>query len=248
MLTFILIHGALLASDAWMPVQSYLQNHGYNVVTVDVPGRSEDNIAPQDVTLTLAAEKICKVAKLQGRRVILVGHSQSGAVITQAQSLCSQQIAGLVYVAAVVPANGEKPFDLLSEQDGANFDKVAVRQDQQGIYKINYQGPIKEMFMQDASDTQAQHAIHNMVSEPIRIGDYALQYDELVFAVVPKFYIKTRFDLIISPETQNKYLARTQFRKVYELNTGHSPFVSQAKVLGRQLSEIYDVLAGTYKR
>ena len=40
--TLILVHGALFTSSVWIAVQSYLQNHGYNVVTLDVPGRAGD--------------------------------------------------------------------------------------------------------------------------------------------------------------------------------------------------------------
>src|SRR5437763_179903 len=76
--TFVLVHGALLTSNSWIAVQSQLQNAGYNVVTVDVPGRAEDGVKPDQVTLDKAAEKVCKVASLQVNSVVLVGHSQGG--------------------------------------------------------------------------------------------------------------------------------------------------------------------------
>ena len=42
--TLVLVHGALLTSKAWSSVQSYLQTKGYNVVTLDVPGRADDEV------------------------------------------------------------------------------------------------------------------------------------------------------------------------------------------------------------
>ena len=56
MLTLVLVHGALLTSSAWMPVQNYLQNHGYNVVTLDVPGRAEDDVPAKAVSLEMSAD------------------------------------------------------------------------------------------------------------------------------------------------------------------------------------------------
>jgi pimeloyl-ACP methyl ester carboxylesterase len=39
MTTFVLVHGALFTSTGWAKTQNALQNEGYNVVTLDVPGR-----------------------------------------------------------------------------------------------------------------------------------------------------------------------------------------------------------------
>src|ERR1700733_11397546 len=124
--TIVLVHGALLTSSAWMPVQSYLQNHNINVVTIDLPGRAEDNIPAKEVTLKMASEKVCKVVAMQTGPVVVAGHSQGGAVITQAVDQCGSRFSALVYIAAVVPHSGEKPFDLTSENDNDNFGRVTT--------------------------------------------------------------------------------------------------------------------------
>ena len=94
---------------------------------------------------------------------------RGGAVITQAINQCGSRVQGLVYVAAVVPLNDETPFQS-SNQDNANFDKCATLDTQNNIFQINFNGPIREMFMADASPIQAGQAIHNMVPEPDKIG------------------------------------------------------------------------------
>jgi pimeloyl-ACP methyl ester carboxylesterase len=237
--TFILVHGALLTSSVWAPVQSYLQNNGHNVVTIDTPGRVGDGVAPSDATLSAATAKICKVAELQHRGVILVGHSQAGAVITQAVDKCASKILALVYVAAVVPESGEKAFDLLSEQDNRNFDLAAPLDEKNGVSIPNLNSPIKKLFIgDDVSDIDANRAVANMVPESIALGNEYLHYNYFVFKDMPKFYIKTSKDQIVSPETQNKYIERTQFRGVYTLETGHSPFVTQPKQLANILEKI----------
>ena len=236
--TFILVHGALFTSSVWIGVQSYLQNNGYNVVTLDVPGRADDGIDPNNVTLSLAANKVCKVVEMQQSPVILLGHSQGGAIITQAVDQCGSRINGLVYVAAVVPLNGETAFQDLSNQDNANFDKCATFDAKANVVQINYNGPIKEMFMADATSIQSEQAIHNMVPEPANIGNETLHYDKHVFDSIPKFYIETQNDKIISLETQKKIEAKIKLNKIYSMQTSHSPFLSQPKLLGMYLIEI----------
>jgi len=194
--TIVLVHGVLLTSSAWIPVQSYLQNRNINVVTIDVPERAHDHIKSKDASLMLAAEKVCKVVNMQTGPVIVAGHSQGGAVITEASGLCGSRINALVYIAAVVPKNGE----------------------------------------------------NDMVAESFRLGDEALQYNQSIFNSIPKFYIKTTQDKIISPATQDKYIAREHFQKIYSLNSSHTPFVSQPHKLGRNLDEIAHYIGESAKQ
>ncbi|STX29183.1 acetoin dehydrogenase E2 subunit dihydrolipoyllysine-residue acetyltransferase [Legionella beliardensis] len=238
--TLLLVHGALLTSGIWAPVQSYLQNHHYNVVTVDIPGRAEDDISAKEATLYQAAKKVCDVARMQYGPVILVGHSQGGAVINQAINECETKIKALIYVAAVVPLNGEKPYQLLSEEDNEHFDSCTQLDEKSGLYKINYNGPLKEMFMADASLEQVQHATANMVPEPIIIGENLLHFPEDTFEKIPKFYIETTEDKIISPKTQQRMRSRIHFIHSYSLQSSHSPFISKSKQLSRLLMGIAD--------
>lgn len=241
--TIMLVHGALLTSSVWAPVQSTLQNKNFNVITVDTPGRVKDGIKPSEATLQAATTKICNVIKLQHARVLLVGHSQAGAIITQATQECPQKIAGLVYVAAVMPLSGEKTFDLLSEQDNHNFDISAPLDEKNGLAVPNPHSAIKELFIGDGvNNDEATLAVANMVPEPIALGNDNLHYDTAVFNHIPKFYIKTTKDKIISPETQYKYIQRQQLTHIYTLETGHSPFITQPTELAEFLVKIDNAL------
>ena len=236
--TMILVHGALFTSSVWLPVQTYLQNKGYNVVTVDTPGRLHDGVSAQNATLHAAVEKVCQVANLQAEPVILVGHNQAGAIITQAIANCGPQIQGLVYIAAVVPWPGEKPFDLLSDQDNKNFDKAAPLDHTTGLSIPDYQAPIQDLLMADASTKDAQHAIMNMVPEPIIFAYDTLDYNLMAFNQIPKFYIKTMNDVMISPSSQDIFINRQAMNQIKTLLTSHCPFISQPTILGDILSDI----------
>jgi len=236
--TVILVHGALLTSSIWEPVQSDLQNDGFNVVTIDAPGRAKDEIDPNSATLTAAVTKLCKVINAQNNSVLLIAHSQAGAIITEATHACGEKIKGLVYVAAVVPFPNETVFSLLSEDDNHNFDLAAPIDNDLGLSIPNPKGPLKELFIGNVSDEDANHAINNMVPEPIIFGESLLYYDLNKFKMIPKFYIKTLQDKIISPETQNKYINRINFLTIYTIDSGHSPFVTHPHLLAKDIEEI----------
>lgn len=238
--TMILVHGALFTSSVWLPVQTYLQTKGYNVVTVNTPGRLHDGVSAENATLNAAVDKLCQVANMQSEPVILVGHNQAGAIITQATAHCGPQIKGLVYIAAVVPWPGEKPFDLLSDQDNKNFDQAAPLDNATGLSIPDAQAPIHQLMMADANSEDAQHAISNMVPEPIIFAYDTLDYNLMAFNQIPKFYIKTLNDVMIAPASQDIFIRRQTMNQVHTLPTGHCPFVSQPEPLGDLLANITD--------
>ncbi|MCR9191130.1 MAG: alpha/beta fold hydrolase [Gammaproteobacteria bacterium] len=239
--TMILLHGALFTSDVWLPVQTHLQNDGYNVITVDTPGRLYDGVKPKDATLTAAVTKLCKVVDIQPEPVLLVGHNQAGAIITQAIAHCGKNIKGLVYLAAVVPWPGEQPFDVLNDQDNCNFDLAAPLDNKSGLSIPGSFSMIKSLFMPDADDNQAKNAVRNMVAEPIIFAYEALQYDMTAFKAMPKYYIKTTKDLIVSPESQEAFLKRQEMTRVFTLESSHTPFISQPEKLAQLFAEINDL-------
>lgn len=236
--TLILVHGALFTSTVWAPVQTILQTKGYNVITLDTPGRMNDGVAPQEATLSAAVEKLCRVIDLQSEPVILVGHNQAGAIMTQATAQCGARMRSLVYLAAVLPLSGERPFDMLSDQDNHNFDRCAPLDLKTGLSEPDMTAPIKALLMADAEDSAAQHAIRNMVSESITMAYDTLNYNQIQFEHIPKYYIKTTQDLMISPESQDKFIARQTLKRVFLLNTGHAPFISQPQALASILMDI----------
>jgi len=98
--TIVLIHGAFVDSSIWRPVYDHLAREGDTVLAPQNPLRG----LPYDVSYTESL-----IDQIDGP-VVLVGHSYGGAVITVAGS--SDKVAGLVYVAGVVPDEGESVNDL----------------------------------------------------------------------------------------------------------------------------------------
>ena len=99
----VLVHGGFVDGSGWEAVYRLLRNDGYNVSIVQNPTIS----LADDVAVTRRA-----IASQSGP-VILVGHSYGGVVITEAGT--DSQVAGLVYIAAFAPDQGESVATLIKD-------------------------------------------------------------------------------------------------------------------------------------
>ena len=91
----VLVHGAFADGSGWRNVYEELTSRGYRVSIVQNPLTS----FADDVAATK------RVLDKQDGPAILVGHSWGGTVITEAGT--HDNVAGLVYVAALIPDAGE---------------------------------------------------------------------------------------------------------------------------------------------
>jgi pimeloyl-ACP methyl ester carboxylesterase len=87
----VLVHGAFADGSSWAKVIPLLEAKGLHVTAVQNPLSS----LADDVAVTK------RVIAMQEGPVILVGHSWAGMVISEAGN--DPKVAGLVYVAAIVP-------------------------------------------------------------------------------------------------------------------------------------------------
>ena len=95
-ITVVLVHGAFADASSWTGVIELLQQRGHTVVAPPNPLRG----------LTADSAYIASVLDQIEGRVLLVGHSYGGAVITNAAA-AADNVLGLVYVAAFAPDEGE---------------------------------------------------------------------------------------------------------------------------------------------
>lgn len=98
----LLVHGAFADGSGWLGVYKVLKSNGYKVTVVQNPTTS----LADDVAATRRA-----IALAEGK-VILVGHSYGGVVITEAGT--DPKVAGLVYIAAFAPDRGESVAKLIA--------------------------------------------------------------------------------------------------------------------------------------
>jgi pimeloyl-ACP methyl ester carboxylesterase len=108
----VLEHGAWADASSWDGVIADLQGAGFAVY------------APPDPLRSLLSDSAYLHAfltgnpALQGKPVVLVGHSYGGAVITNA-AVGDPEVKALVYVDAFIPAQGQTVEDLLAKVPGS---------------------------------------------------------------------------------------------------------------------------------
>ena len=227
--TLVFVHGANFTGESFGDLASHFKD--FDTLLIDLPGRGGDGLAYSEVNLDLVAKFLCrKLESISGERTLIV-HSQGGAVTNQAIGFCPQQITKVIYVAAVVPLSGEKPFAQLSKTDSKGyFNGVDLIKEKLEL-RISRPQKFVDTFAQDATAEQRKKIIKLAVSEPAAIGGSKLKFDKGEFESVKKFYIYTKKDLIVSYPTQLKFTKRVSFEKTHVMDSSHLPMVTHVKEL-----------------
>ncbi len=98
MKTFVLIHGSWHSSWNWHRVIPILEKQGHRAIAIDLPGMGRDKTPIHEVKMQSTVEKICTLLDSIDGKVILVGHSKNGIMISQAAEYRPDKIEKLVYL------------------------------------------------------------------------------------------------------------------------------------------------------
>lgn len=126
-MTFLLVHGAWHGGWCWKKVVPLLRKTGAEVFAPTLSGLGDRSHLAQrlnsaTINLDLHIQDIVNVIKYEElEQVVLVGHAYAGMVITGVAEVCPQNLAHLVYLNGVVPANGESMGDQLTAVRGSKF-------------------------------------------------------------------------------------------------------------------------------
>ncbi|MGY3683859.1 pimeloyl-ACP methyl ester carboxylesterase [Streptomyces sp. TE33382] len=166
------------------------------------------------------AERTRKMVRQVEGPVLLVGHSYSGAVISEAGGL--PQVTGLVYIAAFAPDAGESPGGITQEHPPAAADNLAP--DSDGCLWVA-QDKFHESFCQDLSADEAR------VMAVTQKAPLASTFGDTVTAPAwrtkPSWYQVSTEDHMIHPDNQRRMAARMNPRQTVELAAGHASLASR---------------------
>ena len=237
MKTFILIHGSWHSSWNWHRVIPILEKQGHKAIAIDLPGMGKDKTPINEVRMESTVEKICKLIDSIEGKVILVGHSKNGIMISQAAEVRPDKIEKLVYLAAYLIPNGKTQKEY-SMQDTQGVLKPYVTMHQH--LNAHTLGPeiYKEGLYADCDDNITELAKLLLSHEPVESAITPLQLTDEKFGSVPRFYIECTEDKAVTPFIQRKMYSEMPCKKVYSLPTSHSPFFSKPQELCDILFEI----------
>ena len=237
MKTFILIHGSWHSSWNWHKVVPLLEKQGHRAIAIDLPGMGRDKTPIQEVKMKTTVEKICKLIDSIEGKVILVGHSKNGIMISQAAEYRPHKIEKLVYLAAYLIPNGKTQREYsIQDTQGVLKPYVTIHEE---INAHTLQPEIyKEGLYADCDDDITELAKVLLSYEPVESGITPLQLSEENYGRVPKIYIECTEDKAVTPFIQRKMYTETLCEKVYSIPASHSPFFSRPNELTDILCEI----------
>ena len=233
--TLAFVHGAHLTNNAWSSIATLLEKDGYNTITVNLPGR-EQSANPNDITLDVSSQALCDGIKNVNTPITFIAHSQGGAVVNNALSICPiKNIKNIIYVAAVAPTNGDKPFSLLNSSDEENYFKGVSFDEKSGWMVISDKDSFVSVFTNSTSNEVTSLISSQAVNEPAITGDGVVSYEEEYFSKINKFYIYTKQDKIISLNSQKAITGKIDLKDSAIIDTGHLPMISSPLKLASQI-------------
>ena len=224
--TYVLVHGAWQATYVWTTVKEQLEKAGQKVVVVELPAHGDDYTSPAHVSIDVYRDKVISAILSTKRRVILVGHSLGGVVVTAVAEQIPSKIKKLVYIGAFVPANGQSLLDLASQDTQSQLGPSLIPSADQLTLGIIHNN-ITSIFCQDGTDEVKQLVLGNYRVEPAIPFTNKVTLTGENFGRVDKYYIHTLMDHAIGIDLQNKMTEAAHIKKAFSLSTGHSPFLTQ---------------------
>ncbi|WP_114940755.1 alpha/beta fold hydrolase [Mucilaginibacter endophyticus] len=238
---YVLVHGAWQAPYVWDAVKAQLIKEGNNVTVVELPGHGSDNTDPSTLTINTYRDKVLDAMSKINGKVILVGHSLGGMIISAVAEQDPSKIEKLVYLAAYLPTSGQSLFGLASTDPGSQLgiDGNLIKNNG-GLTVDVKQDQIVNIFIPDGSAQVQSLVLKNYRAEPgIPLQD-PVTLTAANFGAVEKVYIKTLQDRVVSPGLQSRMITAAMggVKTVYQLNTSHSAFLAKPDSVAILLTKI----------
>ncbi|QHT71961.1 alpha/beta fold hydrolase [Rhodocytophaga rosea] len=235
--TFVLVHGAWQGPYVWQYVKEGLEKKGHKVLVVELPAHGNDNTSPANVSMDSYRDKVIEAIHSTNGKVVLVGHSLAGMVISATAEKIPSRINKLVYLAAFIPVSGQNLLELASADAQSQLGPSLVPSADGLTLDIKSENRVA-IFCQDGSETNKKLLIDNFRVEPAIPFGTPVSLTDAAFGKVAKYYIYTTEDKAIGIDLQKQMASAAGISKVYSVTSGHSPFLSTPDALTGILLDI----------
>jgi pimeloyl-ACP methyl ester carboxylesterase len=228
--TYVLVHGAWQAPYVWETVKADLTKKGNKVIVVELPGHGKDSTATHTLSMDVYRDKVVEAISAVNEKVILIGHSMGGMVVSAVAEKIPSRISKLVCIGAFLPANGQALVDLANTDAGSKLGPLLIESPDRLTLDVK-EDSLTYLFINDGNAAEKKLVIDNYRAEPAIPFINKLVLTSENFGAVSKLYIKTLQDVVISPALQDRMIAAAGIKDVHSINAGHSPFLSQPKAV-----------------
>jgi pimeloyl-ACP methyl ester carboxylesterase len=210
-MTVVLVHAAWADGSSWNKVTEELQRKGFHVVAAQIP-------------LTSFTDEVAMLKKMllhQKGPIVLAGHSYGGAVITAAAT-ANSNVKALVYVAAIVPDEGETVGDVFCRVP-AHPGAPKLEPDSDGFLWLTVDA-FRTAFAPNA--TASETALMAATQKPISAKCLGEPMAKPAWKEKPSWFLIAEKDIMLSPETQRFTAARMK-STIVSLPIDHHPLASK---------------------
>ncbi|WP_017777913.1 alpha/beta fold hydrolase [Paraburkholderia kururiensis] len=215
----VLVHGLFADGSCWSDVIPRLQGAGLNVTSVQNPL----------TTLPEAVASAQRVLDRQDGPTVLVGHSFSGMIVTQAG--VHPNVSALVYVAARAPDAGEdytalaRTYPTPPASAGIVFDGDEGRLTEAAFLR-DFAGDLPE----------AKAKVLFAVQEPFHKALLTGKTTQAAWRSKPSFYAVSTEDRTINPDLE-RFMAKRMGAKTIELKSSHLSLISHPEEISQLILE-----------
>ena len=219
MSNFVLIHGGMVGGNCWKKIRTPLEQNNHLALTPTLTGLGErKHLTHPNVDLEIHIQDILNTIFYEELDdVILVGHSYGGMVITAVADRIPEKIRKLIYVAAVLPMNGESMFDAV----GSEISSFLYKSAQKGN---GWEVPPSAPESYGITAYEDIKWFNNMSSpHPLKSFEQKVYFNQQSFEKLHKIYIKPSQDLALNSMAIR---AKSIGIECYEIDTGHFPMIT----------------------
>jgi pimeloyl-ACP methyl ester carboxylesterase len=237
--TVVLVHGAWHGSWCFDRVMPLLEDAGVPAVAIDLPGHGSD---PGPFTdLHGDATRVRTVLDGIDGKVVLLGHSYGGAVITEAGD--HPAVNHLVFLCAMALERGESCAAAAVDQtatlshEGRPSIAEGLLMHEDGTSTLTSDAAAACLY-NDCDAETVTWALANIGPQPM--DNLSQTPSTVAWRERPSTYVVCSEDLIIHPGIQDALAERCTRRLVWP--TGHSPFASEPRRVSGLLVELAESL------
>jgi pimeloyl-ACP methyl ester carboxylesterase len=216
--TVVLVHGAFADSSSWTGVIERLQAKGVAVTAVANPLRG----------VTSDSAYLARVLGEISGPVVAVGHSYGGAVISNAAAQ-AKNVAGLVFVAAFAPEEGETLGEASAASKDAILGSALVQHTYEGSVEFTIDpATFQEAFAADLPSEQA--AVMAATQRPVAAAGFSDVSAAAAWKNLPSWAVVATGDKAAGTDVTRSMAERAGAR-ITELEGSHVIMVSQPQAV-----------------
>jgi pimeloyl-ACP methyl ester carboxylesterase len=232
--TIVIVHGAFAGASSWKHVIYFLHEQGYDVFAPPNPLRGVRSDAAYIASF---------INQIEGP-ILLVAHSYGGAVISNA-AVQASNVVGLVYVAALIPEEGERLTEVQSKD--SILDSLLI----EFQYPSGSDSETSTEYTIDPAHFNRAYAADVLeertrlmaaVQRPIAAAAFTDASGPVAWKTLPSWAIVATEDVGAGTDIVRS-MAQRAHAKITELKGSHAIFISQAYAVAQVILDAAEAVS-----